>query len=158
MFHLSTGAFWFFRITCVKIYLWWISNIEKKLLMLSMHVCVCVCMYIYAGMCLVKAEFKSFLVTLICNQVWATPRTFVTKCFITKASMSTGTDRALLQEESQNLGSSHWYATNLKRKWLNFSPSMSTFADLGPKSWHIYLTELTWGSDSISYVKVPGRL
>ena len=80
-------------------------------------VCVCVCTYIYAGMCLAQAEFKSFLVTLIYNQVWATPRTFVTKCFITKANVNTGTDRALLQEESQNLGSSHWYATNLKRKW-----------------------------------------
>lgn len=118
----------------------------------------CVCMYIYVGMCLAQAEFKSFLVTLTCNQVWATPRTFVTKCFITKASMSTGIDRALLQEESQNLHISHWYVTNLKMKWLNFSPSMPIFADLRYKRWHVYLKELTWGSDAILYVKVPGRL
>ena len=105
----------------------------------GIHACVGVC--VYAGMCLAQAEFKSFLVTLTHNQVWVTPRAFVAKCFMTKASISTGRERALLQEESQNPGSSHWYATHLQMKRLSFSLSMSTFADLGSKSWHIYLTE-----------------
>lgn len=55
---------------------------------------------------------------------------FVIKCGIAKASIHAGIDRAFLQQESQNLSSSHWYATELKMKWLDFSPSVSTFADL----------------------------
>lgn len=55
---------------------------------------------------------------------------FVIKCGIAEGSIRAGIDRAFLQQESQNLSSSHWYETELKMKWLDFSPSVSTFADL----------------------------